>query len=355
MPNQNYTVKSLLLNEYFQQWVKAPDPENEAYWQNFIHQHPDAKENIAEARQLIEQLDFSEEVRSLATKASVKKNIDDAISQQTKLREIPLHSETRQVNRSRNRFYSKVGIGIAASLSSLVLLLSIYFVVSSNNHSEYTTVYGETKTIVLPDQSTVTLNANSSLRLAKDNWSNTLEREVWLDGEAFFEVKRQKTPAKEAIKFVVHSGNVSVEVLGTKFNVNNRHRATQVVLSSGEVKLSIQRDTKVSEEPILMKPGELVAVDIDQREVERKMVDPAKYTSWTENKLVFDNTSLAKIGQLIEDNYGLHVTVKTPALLDKEFTGAAPADDLDVLLEKLALVYNLNIARNDNELIIQEK
>lgn len=355
MPNQDYTVKSLLLNEYFQQWVKSSNSENEAYWQSFIRLHPDAKENIAEARQLIEQLDFSEETRSPATKASVKNNIDEAISQQTKPRKIPLHSEVYPADRNRKRIYSKAGISIAASLSGLILLVSIYFVSFSNGASEYTTAYGETKTIVLPDQSTVTLNANSSLRLAQDDWSNTLERKVWLDGEAFFEVKEQKTPAKKAVKFVVHSGNISVEVLGTKFNVNNRHQATQVVLSSGEVKLSIQRDTKVSDQAILMKPGELVAVNTDQREVKRKTVDPVKYTSWIENKLVFDNTPFAKIEQLIEDNYGLRVSIITPALLDKEFTGAAPADDLDVLLEKLALVYNLNITRNDNELIIQEK
>lgn len=355
MPNQDYTVKSLLLNEYFQQWVKSPNPENEAYWQNFIRQHPGAKEGIAEARKLIEKLDFSEEARGSATKASVKHNIDQAIRQQTTPRKIPLHLVAYPADRSRKRIYRKVGIGIAASLSGLVLLLSIYFVSVSTSTSEYSTAYGETKTIVLPDQSTVTLNANSLLRLAQDNWDNTLEREVWLDGEAFFEVMRQKAPTKGAVKFVVHSGNVRVEVLGTKFNVNNRHQATQVVLSSGEVKLSIERDTKSSAEAILMKPGELVAVDADQYGVERKVVDPAKYTSWTENKLVFDNTSFVKIGQLIEDNYGLRVSIRTPALLDKEFTGAAPADNLNVLLEKLALVYNLDITRNDDELIIQEK
>lgn len=85
----------------------------------------------------------------------------------------------------------------------------------------YATQYGEQRVVELPDHSVVSLNANSTLRFRND-WSqaNTL-REVWLDGEAFFSVQKQEGAAGPA-KFIVHTNDLDVEVLGTRFNVSNR-------------------------------------------------------------------------------------------------------------------------------------
>ncbi|HZB14371.1 MAG TPA: FecR domain-containing protein, partial [Chryseolinea sp.] len=80
--------------------------------------------------------------------------------------------------------------------------------------AEVETKYGERRTIVLPDESTVVLNGNSKLKYSK-NWSAEQVREVWIDGEGFFAVQHTKSHQK----FVVHTGEgLSVEVLGTKFN-----------------------------------------------------------------------------------------------------------------------------------------
>ena len=154
---------------------------------------------------------------------------------------------------------------------------------------------------------------------------------------------------------MVHTGKVKVEVVGTRFNVSTRRSATKVVLSSGKVILNIQQDAAHDPEEVMMEPGELVGIVEHRRAIERKRVDPAHYTAWTENKLVFDHTPLAAITQLIEDNYGIRVVLENPALLKKEFTGAAPADALEILLGKLSVVYNLEIIRNGNEMILKEK
>ncbi|MEQ9440870.1 MAG: FecR domain-containing protein [Cyclobacteriaceae bacterium] len=353
MPDHNQQVHAFLLDPHFQAWVKTPNNENNAYWQEFLRLHPEAAEDIEEARNLILQLDFHEEPRSEATKQRIKSTIDRAIQEKALPKEALLPPE---IPPFRKIAYPRQWIGVAASLTGVILLAVAYFIAFQPwEPTEYTTTYGETKTVTLPDQSVVTLNANSSLRIAEADWENLAERKVWLTGEAFFDVEKRKTREGEPAKFLVHSGNVRVEVLGTRFNVNSRHRETKVVLSSGKVKLNIEGPTEQANEEVLMVPGEMVAVDQHQQAVEKKTVDPSHYTAWTENKLVFENTPIAAIKQLIEDNYGLQVSIEDPNLLLKAFTGTAPADDLDILLDKLSLVYRLKITRSGNEITITEK
>src|SRR5690606_15777064 len=115
----------------------------------------------------------------------------------------------------------------------------------SSSWLQCTTGYGETRKINLPDGSLVVLNANSELKY-ESNWQQAPMREVWLQGEAFFEVVK----TTEEKQFIVHTGSLDVEVLGTQFNVHNRHQKVQVVLSSGKVKLQpLER-----QESLLMNP-----------------------------------------------------------------------------------------------------
>nr|WKN39273.1 FecR domain-containing protein [Tunicatimonas sp. TK19036] len=353
MPDNQHQVKDFLLDPYFQEWVKAPNTENNAYWQEFLHQNPEAASATAEAKKLVLQLNFQEAPRSENVKRRVKSAIDQAIQEGLTAEDSSPPSKPF-VQEPKEIFYNKKWVGIAASITGLLLLAATYFIIRpAASFIEYTTAYGETKTVTLPDQSVVTLNANSTLRIEEGNWENPTGRSVWLSGEAFFKVNKRKTREGAPIKFVVHSSNVQVEVLGTQFNVNSRRSKTQVVLRVGKVKLNIHRDT--AQEEVLMKPGQMVAVDEQKPIIEKKTVDPSQYTAWTENKLVFENTSIAAIKQLIEDNYGFQVQVNNATLLQKAFSGTAPADDLDILLDKLALIYHLNITKDGNKITLEEK
>ena len=73
-------------------------------------------------------------------------------------------------------------------------------------------------------------------------------------------MEKRKTTENDLAKFVVHTGKVKVEVVGTRFNVRTRRSATKVVLSSGKVRLNIRRDAAHDPEEVMMEPGELVAV-----------------------------------------------------------------------------------------------
>ncbi|MBK8505327.1 MAG: FecR domain-containing protein [Saprospiraceae bacterium] len=105
----------------------------------------------------------------------------------------------------------------------------------SDNESIYTAGFGERQKIVLPDGSAVDLNANSSLRLGSQ-WVEGIQ-EVWLEGEAYFEVEKNLS---KGVKFTVHTNGPDVEVVGTHFNVDSRKEETRIYLEEGKVCLILK-------------------------------------------------------------------------------------------------------------------
>lgn len=240
---------------------------------------------------------------------------------------------------------------VAASVALVLLSVSLWYGwwVQPVTHA---TGYGETKTILLPDSSTVVLNANSRLTLAAD-W--TSDREVWLEGEAFFHVKKRSALApdlssagSEYCKFTVHVPPLSVEVLGTEFSVRQRSEQTSVVLKSGKVRLNRQDHP----DTLTMQPGERVTLRGQDQTLEKQTVNPDIYLAWIEQRLDFDGTSLAEIALLIEETYGYQVVIRDESLRSKRFQGSVPAEDLPILLEGLSEAFDIRITRQGQQIII---
>jgi ferric-dicitrate binding protein FerR (iron transport regulator) len=242
----------------------------------------------------------------------------------------------------------------AAAITGLLLLTFLtYYLVNSPSRTIYQTGYGETATYQLPDSSVVTLNANSSLEFTQ-NWQKQELREVWLDGEAFFQVTKtsQLSVTELPDRFVVHTPQADVEVLGTSFNVEDRRGTTTVVLNSGKVKL---KSRHTQDTGVVMQPGDYVALSESSDTLVRKFVDPKQFTSWTEYKLVMDNTPLRSIAQTIEDYYGLKVQFETSATADITLTGSIPTRDLNDFLTVLSASADVQIDRQENTLTLRNK
>ncbi len=239
----------------------------------------------------------------------------------------------------------------AAFLTGLLMLGAAYFLIT-NSPSVIThrTAYGETMKVVLPDSSVVTLNGNSQLSYGPA-WPSATIREVWLEGEAFFDVRKiaKDENTCEKLKFVVHTATFNVEVLGTSFNVNERKALASVVLRTGKVRLQ-QHNEKAG---IMMNPGDLVTFSKESHQLLTKKVDPEIYTSWTDNKLIFDRTPLSEIARLLEDNYGLKVILKDRQLGERIFTGTIPTMQVEVLLRILEESLQIHITKNGNQVIMQ--
>ncbi len=266
-------------------------------------------------------------------------------------------AQINQKNSSRNRSLLLLPhFLVAATFTALIMILGGVYFFSNQSTSTIThqTAYGETMEIVLPDSSVVTLNGNSQISYVP-SWEPSATRKVWLEGEAFFEVRKkdeanQQNEAAEGLKFVVFTSNFNVEVLGTSFNVKDRGDRASVVLNSGKVRL--QKKTKSND--IEMKPGDRVAVSSESDGLVTKAVDPELYSSWTKNKLVFERTPLPEIARLLEDNYGLDVTFKYEELKDRIFTATIPTIQVDVLLTILEeSMKGVKITKEGNRIIIE--
>jgi hypothetical protein len=141
---------------------------------------------------------------------------------------------------------------------------------------QYTTNPGEQQKITLPDGSLVYLNERSTLAYT-DNWSKGADREVQLQGEAYFQVEK-KVYSGEKVKFMVVTRDVTVEVVGTEFNVNDRQQGTRVFLNEGRVRLSLKNLGEI----INMLPGDLVQYDAATGQVDNRRPQQRNMISWLE-------------------------------------------------------------------------
>lgn len=210
----------------------------------------------------------------------------------------------------------------------------------------HVTQYGQTREVQLPDGSTVTLNANSTLRYAAA-WAANAPREVWLDGEAYFSVKHLPTHQR----FRVHTGgNFGVEVLGTKFTVYRRHEQARVVLLSGKVRVSFADQQQPD---VTLKPGELLqTTDAQPARIVHKAVEATTYAAWKDKKLVLDDTSIEELSTMLHDTYGLEVVVHDSALRQQTITGTVPVGDIDLLCQAMEATFHLRVRHQDNQIII---
>jgi transmembrane sensor len=254
----------------------------------------------------------------------------------------------RSTEGKRRGLFTSAAFKTMAVAASLLFVATVAFYLTKDFflYDIYTTPYGMTQNILLEDGSEVTLNANSSLKVPKDLLASEM-REVWLEGEAFFAIA--KRPHK--VRFSVHTENLNVEVLGTKFNVNNRRGHTEVVLDEGRVKLTSR--LKANAAPVYMKPGDLVSLSASDTTLRRKVVSPEKYNAWQTNRLIFEDTPLQIVAEKIEDYYGVTIKFQNHDLTKRELTGTLPNNDLGVVLRTLSATHKLEIIREKDVIIFR--
>ncbi len=256
----------------------------------------------------------------------------------------------KRVFRAKRQSVSTYWYRAAAVLGGLALLISLLYLGTGKDDQAvvYATRYGETKTFLLPDSSRVTLNANSSLTFRFDR---SQVREAWLQGEAFFEVRKLKgNPASSGpVKFVVHTDNLDVAVLGTAFNVNDRRGATRVVLAEGKVRIETRHD-----EQLTMQPGDMVALSSPAATLSTQVVNPDDYTTWRENKLVFKRTPMEEVARLMEDYYGLEVVLDSTDWSDRKITGTIPTGSQEVFLEVLTESMGVRVIRDRDRIVLKK-
>lgn len=231
--------------------------------------------------------------------------------------------------------------------ASVALLAAGYFFKDDLLYRKYKTGFGQTRRITLSDGSHVILNANSELKEPRFALGDTARR-VFLNGEADFSVIHTPDDRRLVVKT---SDGMEVVVLGTEFTVYDRHHSSRVVLRQGKVELRYREGSSFRK--VILRPGELVRVRPKQEQVRvEKTALPEKYRAWSEDRFVFEETSLREIAGLFADNYGVTLEIRDPELADWTISGSFTAHNGQELLELLVEASSLQFTHVGNHILI---
>ena len=244
-------------------------------------------------------------------------------------------------------------LAVAASVLLLACAFWFYNAQLSNKSAstlaftENRTAPGQKKKINLPDGTVVTLNASGSLRVAA-NFGDE-KREVYLDGEAFFDVKRN--PQKP---FIVHTGNVATQVLGTHFNVSAYANDANITVSLVQGKVQVDMNDDPSKR-IILDPGKQMTYSKSDGQAHVTDFTTEDITGWKENKLVFNYDSWTDAAKKLSRWYGIPVQLQDSTLLRCKLKGTFENIPLTRVMEQIKMVSDISWKMQGNTMIISGK
>jgi len=209
---------------------------------------------------------------------------------------------------------------------------------------------GSVSQMMLDDSTLVYLNAGSELRYSPE--TNNNRREVFLEGEAWFQVEKNKGKP-----FIVHTQYYDVEVTGTQFNVKSYASDPEITttLEEGQVEICSSESLKLTKN-IILQPGEQIVLNKKSKKLVVKKVDTQLFTSWKNNQLIFLNMNLKELIVLLERRYGVNVEVFDNDILAYHYTGTIKnesiLDIMEIIQHTLPIEYkieNQKIIINKNE------
>jgi transmembrane sensor len=235
---------------------------------------------------------------------------------------------------------------IAASVSILfVASLAVYFLgkytesASVIDYAERINAAGEKTTIQLSDGSIVLLNTNSTLRFPKT--FKGMKREVFLEGEAFFEVEKDSLHP-----FIVHTNTVSTQVLGTTFNVNSTTISVAVSVATGKVRVIEGNTTE------LLLPQQKITYLFVEKNWNREETNLEQELAWKNNTLIIEEKNLAEAAAILENWYGAKISFANAALKNCRITGKYKNESLENVLRAISYSSEIQFELNNKEVTL---
>lgn len=340
-----FTLQDFLADDDFIQWAINPNAENAVDWQAVRLAIPQKKAMIDKAAAAIREYRLQENFQNENSRGIVWQRIEASIAQQP------------AVTLSKKVFALPAMMRVAAAF--IIVAALSYWLITRNAAPEqylFTTAYGEVKTFTLPDQSQVTLNGNSTI-VYNAHWKKNTAREVWIKGEGYFNVthiNKDSAHIAPEERFIVHCGDVNIEVLGTTFNVKARHGKTNVALITGKIRIDYT-GAATGNKPIVMAPGDYVEYKASRMLVSKKLLKPSQISTWTAREISFTDASLKEITETLQDSYGYTVTVADSSLLNLKIEGDISVSTVADLLDVLSTSLNINISQSTNKHITISK
>lgn len=277
--------------------------------------------------------------------------IDDdayAIYRQEALRLIRKSRKGRKFSKRQVPF----GRAAAVAASLAVLISGGYFIISDmigNRVEKQLATYehivaapGQIREITLPDGTEVTLNVASSLKYNARYGKES--REVWLDGEAFFDVE-----SNEECPFSIHSGMLDVNVTGTSFNVcaYNDNPMTTVTVKSGKVGV-VYGDDDIR---MNLRADEEIVINTDDSSVSRNAVNAMDALKWMRGSLIFRQNTLPEVIRILRRHYSCDIELRD-STSSVRISGTHDNKSIESVLESICFSAGLHYRVKDGGYVI---
>ncbi len=263
-----------------------------------------------------------------------------------------MQAEMRELNKQSNRF-TQYAFKVAAVL--LIGLVVSYLLINYEEapikgdqirYLEKVSLNGQKINVQLADGSKIKLNAGSKLITPEKFNGDT--REVELSGEAFFDIARD--PEKP---FIIKSGDLSIKVLGTSFNVRAYPEDNEISVAVAEGKVSLSNHS-ISESPTILLQDQIAIYDKDIQVTRTGSFDPREYFGWKDRQIVFKNSNIDEIFSRLTRWYGVSFEVTTDVDKKRDFSGFYSDDpSLEEVLKGISYVYEFEYEIKKNNVIIR--
>ena len=216
------------------------------------------------------------------------------------------------------------------------------------SYNTLTVPYGKRFDVELSDGSIVYLNSGSSLKFPVQ-FINGMERKVYLDGEAFFNISENN---KDIFKVV--SNDAITEVYGTQFNVKSykEDSFSEIILVDGSLGVKGLSD---NQKIVSLKPGFRANVNQSNEKIEISKVNTKIYTSWIDGRVIFRDENIDSMILKLERLYNVIITNDNKKLSDNFFNATIVVEEesIDEVMGYLKEVYKIKYQKFNNKIIIK--
>lgn len=357
MPPNYYSIDTLLADESFVRYTLFNSPEDRLQWESYVQKNPGQETSIREAQQILALMFESLEDQDVEQQLHQLKKL---IGEHKTAEESGEYHPTLKIQISPIRRLLPYAAAVAAlviiAVGSLWLFHQRKKVPEVVNVSSvpvtwqtYTCAVGGRKTIALPDGTHVILNSNSTLKVP-DNF-NKHDRQVLLDGAAFFDVVHHaQSPFKVSAK------NLVTIDIGTSFLVRayDYEPDIRVLLLSGKVRIETRRrnGNETSHNSIELNPGQDLTLDKSNGQLQTGTFDILALESWKAGKMSFDNASFDEVLRQLQLWYGMEFEIRGKEHKIQHFTGEFTNEKLDNVLKVISFSMNCHYKIEGNKVIM---
>lgn len=315
----------------------------EAYVEAWLEEHPSHADRLEQfASRNADAVDVDEErikgnvLRQIGNEVTGTEGNTGKVAGQTKY----------PPNRSHTKWMATAAvILLALSVSTGIYLWQNQFSKQKIVYVERTMPAGKTATLTLSDGTKVYLNSESTLKFPKE--FGPTSREIYLKGEAFFEVA-----SDEERPFKVHAGNLQTTVLGTSFNVKafSGDQDVQVAVEHGKV--SVGKEQADSADTMLLTRNQWATFDKASQKLTKKTGDIRRFTAWRKGVLYFHGKTVADIVATLERWYGTDIIIQNEGIKDCMMHGEHKEENLENVLKAMEFALDMSYEFAEEGIII---